>query len=582
VQTIVEALAAASIAPNATTRGHTFLRSDGTERTLSFAELDREARRVGAGLRGLGLLPGERVALVIPDPETFVLAFLGAMTVGLVPVPMYPPPSMSKLDAYAETLVHVLHAAGASLLVAPHAQLEMLAPLMDALESLGSPQARPRTLDAEAIPRADAIEHAVSPDDIALLQFTSGSTSAPKGVTITHRQLAANAHAIMDDGLGAHGDRDVGVSWLPLYHDMGLIGFVVAPFFSRVPVVFIPTSTFVRRPTVWLKTIHERRGTITFAPNFAFALATRSIQDRHMTGWDLSCLRVVGCGAEPISAEVMRAFGAKFASVGFDPRAIMPAYGMAEATLAVTFGAPGVELHVDRVCAAELKAGRAEPLTPGATNGRASVDVVACGRPLAGFAVEVRDEAGRVAPPRVVGEIWVRGPSLAAGYYGDEERTRSTFQDGWLRTGDLGYAADGALFVSGRAKDLIIINGRNYLPQDIEALASRVDGVRFGQVVAIGVPLGESRAEGLVIVAETARSLEEQEALRGAISAKVNESTGLVVSEVVFIQRGTLPKTSSGKVRRSETRSRFEDGTLELARASSIPPQAGQGLAAEE
>jgi fatty-acyl-CoA synthase len=581
VQTIVEALAAAS---SEQTRGHTFLRSDGTERTLSFAELDREARRVGAGLRGLGLAPGERVALVIPDPETFVLAFLGAMTVGLVPVPMYPPPSLSKLDAYAETLVHVLHAAGASLLVAPHAQLEMLAPLMDALESLGSQHARPRTLDAEAIPRADAIEHTVSPDDIALLQFTSGSTSAPKGVTITHRQLAANAHAIMDDGLGAHGDRDVGVSWLPLYHDMGLIGFVVAPFFSRVPVVFIPTSTFVRRPTVWLKTIHERRGTITFAPNFAFALATRSIQDRHMTGWDLSCLRVVGCGAEPISAEVMRAFGDKFASVGFDPRAIMPAYGMAEATLAVTFGKPGAELHVDRVSATELKAGRAEPIS---TNGASSVDVVACGRALAGFSVEVRDEAGRVAPPRVVGEIWVRGPSLAAGYYGDEERTRSTFQDGWLRTGDLGYAADGALFVSGRAKDLIIINGRNYLPQDIEALASRVDGVRFGQVVAIGVPMGakgEPRAEGLVIVAETARSLEEQTALRTAIGAKVNEATGLVVSEVVFIQRGTLPKTSSGKVRRSETRARFEDGSLELARASgtSVPPQAGAGLAAEE
>jgi fatty-acyl-CoA synthase len=575
VSTIVEALAAASSSSNAT-RGHTFLRADGSERTLSFVELDREARRVGAGLRGLGLTPGERVGLVIPDPETFVLAFLGAMTVGLVPVPMYPPPSMSKLDAYAETLSHVLDAAGASLLIAPHTQLVMLEPLMDALHVKN---ARPRTLDAENIPRAEPIEHHAAPDDIALLQFTSGSTSAPKGVTITHRQLAANARAIMEDGLDAHGDRDVGVSWLPLYHDMGLIGFVVAPIFTQVPVVFIPTSTFVRRPTVWLKTIHERRGTITFAPNFAFALATRSIQERHMEGWDLSCLRVAGCGAEPISADVMRAFADKFARVGLQAGAIMPAYGMAEATLAVTFGAIGGKLHVDRVSSAALKKGHAEAIAhaPGDADvpASAAVEVVGCGRPLRGFAVEVRDEHGRVAPPRTVGEIFVRGPSLAAGYYGDEARTRETFQEGWLRTGDLGYQADGALFVSGRKKDLIIINGRNYLPQDLEALASQVEGVRFGQVVALGVATGESRAEALVIVAETARPAAEHEALRQAIGAKINEATGLVTAEVVLIQRGTLPKTSSGKVRRSETKARLEEGTLDLAQDS-------QRIAAEE
>lgn len=295
-----------------------------------------------------------------------------------------------------------------------------------------------------------------------------------------------------------------------------------------------------------------------------------------MEGWDLSCLRVAGCGAEPISADVMRAFADKFARVGFAPGAIMPAYGMAEATLAVTFGPLGEQLHVDRVSAAALKKGRAEAIDARAElPASAAVEVVGCGRALRGFAVEVRDERGQVAPPRQVGEIFVRGPSLAAGYYGDEARTRETFQDGWLRTGDLGYAADGALFVSGRKKDLIIINGRNYLPQDLEALASQVDGVRFGQVVALGVPVGEPRAEGLVVVAETARPLDEHPALRAAIASKIHESTGLVTSDVVLIQRGTLPKTSSGKVRRGETRARLDEGTLELATAS-------QRVAAEE
>jgi fatty-acyl-CoA synthase len=568
VFTVVDALAAAA---GETRAGHTFLRADGTSRSLSFAALNLEARRVGAGLRALGLGAGDRVALVIPDPETFVVTFLGAMTAGLVPVPMYPPPSLSKLDAYASTLEHVLGAAGAALLIAPHSQLEMLQDVLRA----ESPNLR--TVDAEAIPRAEPIDFTPAPDDIALLQFTSGSTSAPKGVTITHAQLAANARAIIVDGLKAEGGRDIGVSWLPLYHDMGLIGFVVAPLLTRVPVVFIPTSTFVRRPTVWLKTIHEHRGTITFAPNFAFALATRAIQERHMEGWDLSCLRVAGCGAEPISADVMRAFSEKFGHVGLAKNAIMPAYGMAEATLAVTFGELDHPLRIDRVCASALKQGLAEPKPHPEPHGLHSVppldaiELVACGKPLQGFAVEVRDEAGIVVADRVVGEVFVRGPSIAEGYYNQPETTRATFVDGWLRTGDLGYIADGALFVSGRKKDLIIIHGRNYLPQDIESIVGGhdgVDGIRFGQVVAFGRAHPLTGAEALVIVAETARPITEHDTIRGAIKARVHESVGLVVDETVFIQRGTLPKTSSGKVRRSETKARLELGTLDLAGAA--------------
>ncbi|MFI5298117.1 MAG: fatty acyl-AMP ligase [Polyangiales bacterium] len=564
MKTVVEALAAASLE---TSRGHTFIRADGTSQKLTFAELDEQARRVGAGLRALGLEPGDRVALVIPDPETFVVTFLGAMTTGLVPVPMYPPPSMTKLDAYASTLAHVIRAAGASLLIAPHAQLEMLA------DVLNTEAPEIKRIDAEAIPRAEPIAYTPAPDDLALLQFTSGSTSAPKGVTITHAQLAANAIAIISSGLQAT-EADVGVSWLPLYHDMGLIGFVVAPLFRRVSVVYVPTSTFVRRPTVWLKTIHDHRGTITFAPNFAFALATRSIQDRHMDGWDLSCLRVAGCGAEPISADVIRAFNAKFARVGLADKAIMPAYGMAEATLAVTFEQLHHPLRVDRVCASKLKQGIAEPKPYQSTPGHPSsppndaIEVVACGRPLDGFFVEVRDEHGKKVDDRVVGEICVRGPSVASGYWNQPEKTAETFIDGWLRTGDLGYWTDGELFVSGRIKDLIIVHGRNYLPQDLEAIVGGVDGIRFGQVAAFARSSEVSGAEAVVVVAETARSPIEHDAMRAAIKARVHEAIGLVVEESVFIQRGTLPKTSSGKVRRGETKNRYLAGTLELAQTA--------------
>jgi fatty-acyl-CoA synthase len=553
-------------------RGHVFVRADGSERKVPFCTFVREVREVGAGLIASGLRRGDRVALVIPDPEAFVTTFLGAMTVGLVPVPLYPPPSMTKLDGYAETLAHVLSAASAAALIAPKAQHEMLADHV----TRAAPEAL--RIEAEHIPRAMPVDpadgspwwQAVAPDEMALLQFTSGSTSAPKGVVVTHGQLAANGRAIMIDGLRSSGDDDVGVSWLPLYHDMGLIGFVVAPLFTEVPIVFIPTSTFVRRPTSWLAAIHKHRGTITFAPNFAYALATRSIQARHMEGWDLSCLRVSGCGAEPISADVLRGFAERFAPVGFRAEALMPAYGMAEATLAVTFADLTAPFRTDVVDAESLKAGKADARDPrDAKSGvNASVELVGCGRALRRFSVQVRDESGRVLPDRMVGEIFVSGPSIANGYFRNAEATGNAFVEGWLRTGDLGYLVDGELFVSGRKKDVIIINGRNYAPQDIEAIVSSVNGVRFGQVACFGLPARNGNGlvgETLAIVAETVRPPAEQAALKAAIGARVQEMTGLVAGEIALIARGTLPKTSSGKVRRAETRARLQLGSLELA-----------------
>jgi fatty-acyl-CoA synthase len=407
---------------------------------------------------------------------------------------------------------------------------------------------------------------------------------------VTHGNLEANARAIMFDGLRADPDRDKGVSWLPLYHDMGLIGFVIAPLFAQVPVVLLPPTTFVRRPSSWLEAISRHRGTITFAPNFAYALAVQSTSARQLEEWDLSCLRALGCGAEPIDAATVRAFMDRFEPAGLKRTAILPSYGLAEATLAVTFANLDEPLITDAVDPQAILRGRAVK----ASNGHA-VEIVSCGRPFPGHLVEIVDESGRSVGERTIGEIVVEGPSVTTGYFGDTTATRTTFRNGRLYTGDLGYFAEGRLYVCGRSKDLIIMRGRNYFPQDIEKIISEVDGVRASQVAVFTRPraaLGSRGANGtaravvssgdaqssasvsaaaqlpsaderLVAVAEIDNA--EHDAVRRAIVAAVHQQMGLRVDEVHFLRRGSLPRTSSGKVRRRETRARLEAGTLALA-----------------
>src|SRR5262249_19285642 len=304
----------------------------------------------------------------------------------------------------------------------------------------------------------------VLPSDPVFLQFTSGSTAAPKGAVVTHRSLVANGSCMLGEGLGGAGSDDVGVSWLPLYHDMGLIGFVLAPLVGLIPIVFIPTLQFVKRPVLWMEVIHKHRGTLTFAPNFAFARVTKRASEADLARWDLSCLRVVGCGAEPINAGTMRAFVARFEKSGLKPEVLLPCYGMAEATLAMTFVGLDERIKVD-----------AGP--------EGTAENVSCGKPFPGHEIGIFDDDGRRLGEREVGEIRFRGPSVAGGYFRNPEATRQTFgADGWLRTGDLGYVAGGDLYISGRSKDLIIVHGRNYYPQGIEWQVEEVPGIRKGNV----------------------------------------------------------------------------------------------------
>jgi fatty-acyl-CoA synthase len=346
---------------------------------------------------------------------------------------------------------------------------------------------------------------------------------------------------------------------------------VIAPLYHVNTVTFLPPLLFLKRPVRWLETITRHRGNVSFGPNFAYALCVKRIREQEMAGLDLSTWRVAGCGAEPIRADNLRAFAEKFASVGFDERAFVCSYGMAESTLAVSFSALGTGLQTDSVDGETLwKEGKAVPV-PAEREGASSI--VQCGSAFEGheIAVFASDDAESARPlgDREVGELRLRGPSVMPGYFNEPELTKEAFAGGWLRTGDLGYLADGKVYICGRSKEVIIVNGRNYYPQDLEWEASRVSGVRKGNVIAFGTMKPHNDRERVVIVFETVTADEqEKQALKGEVRRVVQQAMGLTVDDVVAVGAGVLPKTSSGKLQRSKTRELYENGEL-LIRGSS-------------
>src|SRR6185295_215339 len=446
----------------------------------SYADLRVESLRVACALRDVGLRRADLVALVLPDAEQFLTTLFGASIAGVTPASVYPP-ATGDVSRYMELTAAVLRASGARAVITTSA----LAPWFEAArascpelslvlrrESFDAP-----ALDPVALP---------SIDDIAFVQFTSGSTSSPKGVALTHANLSANIDAFGGPSGVAASVEDVGVSWLPLNHDMGLVGMALGAVYTARPCVLLPPHAFVKRPAEWLRAMTRHRGTVSFAPAFAYDLCVRRVKD--LAGVDLSSWRVAGCGAEPIHPETLAAFAETFAPAGFRDTSFLPCYGLAEHVVAATVAPPGRRPRHDSVAADELIASRiARP--PDGDHER-SLTLVSCGCALTGHRVRIAAEDGAALAERHVGEILLAGPSVMLGYYNEPALTDATIRGGWLHTGDLGYLSDGELFVCGRLKDLIIVHGRKYHPQDLERAVDGLSGVRRGRVVAFGVARG--------------------------------------------------------------------------------------------
>jgi fatty-acyl-CoA synthase len=538
--------------------GMRFVLEDGSEKKFTFIELEQEVLRRGRWMMSLGLKKGDHVAFIVPGPMEFVLSFLGATAVGIVPVPLYPPMGFGKLDAYIRDTARTLEIAKVKVLLTQKKVEPILWSLIDKAACLEKIVPLEKCAGFKAEDGPEPAE--VVPDDVCFLQFTSGSTAAPKGVVVTHRSLGANGWAIMQYGLEVDVANDVALSWLPLYHDMGLIGFVISPLTSGLQTCFLPTLSFIKRPSLWMEKMSEHKATVTFAPNFAYGLAVKRTPHEKVKTLDLSRVRILGAGAEPNNPATLQAFVEHFSAAGLKPEAMMPVYGMAEATLAMSFS------HLDEAFRSEIidgdiyaAEGRAMPVPAEQRAGRNTVEFVSCGWAFPYHTVRIVDDEGRTLPDRKVGEIVFTGPSVAAGYFENPEATQKSFRDDGLRTGDLGYIVDGEIFVTGRKKDLIILNGRNYDPQSIEWVVADVDGIRMGNVIAFSRPANNT--EELVIVAET-KTGGDIEKMVNEVRTRIRENFQMNPADVVLLPAGALPKTTSGKLQRQKARQQYLDGTL--------------------
>ncbi|MBI2895070.1 MAG: fatty acyl-AMP ligase [Deltaproteobacteria bacterium] len=548
VGTLTEALEEAAHGPG----GYRLLAGEKPPAELPHAEVLERAARAAAHLIHLGVRRGDRVVVMLPTSIDFLSSFFGTLMAGGIPVPVAPVPVFGSPERTLQTLAHIVRDSEARILITDSrtaAARETLTANCTTLSALVLPeQMVPPPGPGAAFPSPD-------PEDIALIQYTSGTTSLPKGVEVSHRALLWNVY-----GIGQRiqmSPADVGVSWLPLFHDMGLIGAMLTSLYWQYLLVLLPTESFLMHPRRWLQAISKQRGTLSVAPNFAYRLTTNRIDEARMEGLDLSSWRVALNGSESIDVESVGAFAQKFGRVGYDGRAMTPVYGLAENCLAVTFPPRGEAV---RSLAIDRAALEGERVVRGASDGAPSASVVSCGTPLDGQRVAILDEDGQVRREGEVGEIVVGGPCVMKGYHRDEEKTARTLAGGWLHTGDLGFVLEGRLHVTGRSKELIIRRGRNYYPYDIERIAASVTGA---SAAAIGLENREEGTEDLVLIVESkARGDEDQAALRKQINAEVLAELGIAAERIVFCPSRSLPRTTSGKLQRSLCKRRYLDGTL--------------------
>ena len=539
----------------------TLVNGEGQEEILSYAALRQGAQAVAAGLRAHDVQPGQTVAIMLPSSLEYFFSFYGTLLAGAIPVPIYPPMRASQIEEHLRRHARILANARVSLLITV-AEARPVALLLRAqtpeLRSVVTVrELSTMVMSLSAVEQFDAT--LLRTGDIAFLQYTSGSTGNPKGVILTHANLLANIRA-MGEAVQADAS-DVFVSWLPLYHDMGLIGAWLGSLYYAMPLVLMSPLTFLTHPQRWLWAIHRYRATLSAGPNFAFELCLRRIIDSDIEGLDLSSLRLMFNGAEPVSPDTLRRFTARFASQGLRPAALAPVYGLAESCVGLAFPPLGRGPLIDRILRDVLmRDGRAVPAAAGEA---ATLELVACGQPLVGHQIRIVDATGHEVGEREEGRLEFKGPSCTSGYFRNAEGTRNLFHDGWLDSGDLAYMVGGEIYLTGRVKDIIIRAGRNIYPHELEDAVGNIAGIRKGCVAVIGTTDNTSGTERLVVLAETRETdANILERLRSEVSAVAADLIGMPPEEVILAPPHSVLKTSSGKIRRAASRELYEHGGI--------------------
>lgn len=517
------------------------------EQVLTYRELRDQASVLAASLLQLGSKRGDRVGIVAETRPMFHRFFFASLMAGLIPVALPASVQLGARKAYVSQIRRMLESSGASIAVASDSHAGFLEEATDGLDMLMS--GTPDAFDALPVGQVRLPEPAA--DDIAYLQYTSGSTSFPRGVEINHATALDNIRGIAKDGLNMTSN-DRFVSWLPYYHDMGLIGFILLPLMTQSSVDYLSSQTFAMRPRLWLKLISDNRGTISSSPTFGYALCARRLRPSDFEKYDLSSWRAACVGAEQINPVPLKAFAEALSPCGFDERSFVACYGMAECVLAVSFAPVNLGLSVDYVDQHMMNmSGKAIPVSPDSDNVASYAD---CGVPLPGFEFSIRDDNSRELGDRQCGEIFLKGPSVMSGYFQNEVATRAVLgEDGWLDTGDIGYKVDGHLYITARSKDVIIIKGRNIWPHDMEVVTQTIEGVRLGGVAAFSVAGFDGEEITVMVVETNLRDPQMRQELKQRISELIHMHFGVNVL-IDFVRSGSLPRTTSGKLSRFRSR----------------------------
>jgi len=559
-------------------RAVTYVEGENSERRVPYADVYTRALGILYHLQATGAQRGDKMIIFLNNNEQFLDGFWAAVCGGIVPVPLAVGISdehRHKLLRVARTLAGPGSLLGKPLLYTDSKNLERL-------EALAA-QVGESALFAELKARSFLVESITdisrpgklfrpAPDDLAFIQFSSGSTSEPKGVMLTHGNLIANTQG--STSVDKFNDQDVTLSWMPLTHDMGLIGFYLMQFANRVHIHLMPTELFVRRPLLWLQVASKKRVTITCSPNFGYRHFLKVLGDRKLPGVDLSAIRLIYNGAEPISVALCNEFMNALAYTGLARQAMYPVYGLAEASLAVTLPEPGSDYRWIRVNRHKLNVGTRMELNP--VDARDALELMCVGRPVPNTEVRIADDARSALPESHVGHILIRGASVTRGYFGNPEATALAIDAaGWVDTGDLGFMHEAALYIAGRSKEIIFVNGQNYYPYDLENIAQRAPGLELGKVVAAGVATPKSQGEELVVFVLHRGGMQDFLATATAVSRLINEHMGLEVAQVIPAKR--IPKTTSGKVQRHFLEQAYLDGEFdaELAELNALRAAAG-------